>query len=82
LEEKLLIKESLKIEPNEEKIGSKMSLETSWLLITIFNGLFSLLFIIIVDPLILSKSPRFSILRLSKPSIPRFPRTLDKTLFI
>jgi hypothetical protein len=29
LEEKLLIKESLKIEPNEEKIGSKMSLETS-----------------------------------------------------
>ena len=78
-----MIKESLKIEPNEEKIGSKMSSETFWLLIIIFNGLLLLLLIIIIDdPLLFSKSPRFSKLKLSKPSIPRFPRTLDTTLFI
>ena len=75
-----MTKDSLKIEPKEEKIGSNISLDTFCLLTTIFNGLLSLLLlIIIVDPSISSKFP---ILILSNPSIPRFPRTFDTISFI
>ena len=64
-----MTKDSLKIERKEEKIGANISLDILCLLATIFEGLFSLLLIIIVDPSISSKFP---ILTLSNPSIIRY----------